>query len=202
MFKWEGTWVNLWLINADVLKLNLKELLNGIKNVKVIANLPYYITTPIIMKLLEDELPIESIVIMIQKEVAERLCAMPGTKIYGAITPAVNFYSVPSTLFEVPRTVFIPSPNVDSAVVKLDIRKQKPEVSDKKLLFKIIKAAFLQRRKTLVNALSSVFNKISKNDIRDIIVSTGFSEDIRGEKLSLEDFIKISEKFIEKKEDF
>ena len=157
---------NFNIINDDVLKVDLKNLIsenknNGIKKVKIVANLPYYITTPIIMKLLEEKLDIESITVMVQKEVAERLTTIPGDKETGSITYAVYYYSEPSLLFNVPNTSFIPEPEVTSSVIKLDILKEpRVKVKDEKLFFKIIKAAFMQKRKTLVNALvnGKIFN--------------------------------------------
>jgi len=148
---------NLRIINMDIMQYNLKELLNeySYEKVKVVANLPYYITTPIIMKLLEEELEIDLIEVMVQKEVAERLCALPGNSDFGAITLTINFYTNTEYMFTVPAEDFLPSPKVDSAVVRMEVIKNKIEVVDKKLLFKIIKAAFLMKRKTLLNSLGN-----------------------------------------------
>ncbi len=193
---------NLEIINDDILKLNLNEIIHNqkqsqnIKNVKIVANLPYYITTPIVMKLLEDKLDIESITIMIQKEVAERLIEIPGGKNVGAITYAVNYFSIPEGIIEVPNTAFIPEPEVISKVVKLKIRKQPAvETKNPEMMFKIIKSAFMQRRKTLSNALvnNNIFK--SKEECINILKELGIDINIRGEKLSLEDYAKIANKF-------
>lgn len=190
---------NLQIINEDVLKINLNELIQNekqnceIQNVKIVANLPYYITTPIVMKLLEEKLDIESITIMIQKEVADRLIETPGGKNTGAITYAVNYYAVPKGITEVPNTAFIPEPEVTSKVIKLVIRKDAPvNVNDEKLMFKIIKCAFMQRRKTLLNALVNNGIFFSKEQAIKALEQLGFDINVRGEKLSLQDFAKIS----------
>lgn len=152
---------NIEIINQDVLKVNLNEIIqkekaqNGIKGTKIVANLPYYITTPIIMKLLEEKGEFESITVMIQKEVADRLCETPGGKLSGAITYSIYYYAEAEKVLEVPHTSFIPAPEVDSEVINLKIRKEPPvEIKDEEKLFKMIKYAFMQRRKTLINALS------------------------------------------------
>lgn len=189
---------NIEIINADIMKTDIKELIKNEKNVKVAANLPYYITTPIIMLLLESSLDIESITIMIQKEVAQRLSAKAGTKDYGAITLAINYYSNPEIMVTVPPSAFLPPPKVYSSVINLYLKKPDVEVFDEKLMFKIIKAAFNQRRKTLVNALTSAFSDIGKESIKNIIISSGFDENIRGETLSLSDFAKLSNNFPKK----
>lgn len=192
---------NLRIINEDVLKLDLNKLIEderkiqNIKNVKVVANLPYYITTPIVMKLLEDKLDIESITIMIQKEVADRLIEKPGGKNVGAITYAVNYFSEPEGILEVQNTSFIPEPEVTSKVLKLKIRNEPTvKTSNPELMFKIIKAAFMQRRKTLLNAL--VNNKIfeSKEEGIEILQQLEMDVNIRGEKLTLEDYAKLTNK--------
>ena len=192
---------NLEIKNEDVLKVNLKKLikeekeLNNIKNVKIVANLPYYITTPIIMKLLEEELDLESITVMIQKEVADRLIAIPGEKNAGAITYTVYYYSIGKKIIEVQNDSFIPEPEVTSEVIKLIIRnKPDIQVKDKELMFKIIKNAFMQRRKTLLNSLnnSNVFK--SKEDGIKILKKLGLDENIRAEKLTLQDFANIANK--------
>ena len=191
---------NLEIINNDILKLDLNKIIkeekdnNNIKDVKIVANLPYYITTPIVMKLLEDRLNIESITIMIQKEVADRLIEIPGGKNTGAITYAINYYSIPEGIMEVPNNSFIPEPEVTSKVLKLKIRNEPPvEVENVDLMFKIIKAAFMQRRKTLLNALLN--NKVieSKEDGIKILNSLNMNLDIRGEKLSLNDYSRITD---------
>ena len=192
---------NLELIYEDFLKLDLDELISekfdGLE-VKVVANLPYYITTPIIMKILEGKHKINTIAIMVQKEVAERLTAYPGTKAYGAITLAVNYYSKARIGMIVPNTVFIPRPKVDSAVVVFDVYEH-PVVSVKneKLLFKIIKASFGKRRKTLLNSLSSGLT-YSKEEIKEALEDCGIDVSLRGEKLSIEQFASITNNLIKK----
>lgn len=189
---------NIEIINEDVLKVNLQDLLkkekqeNNFQSVKVVANLPYYITTPIIMKLLEDKLDIDSITIMIQKEVAQRLLAEPGTNLSGAITYGIYYYTVPQNVIEVSRDSFIPAPEVDSQVIKLNIRKNPPViVKDEEKLFKIIKLAFMQRRKTLINALSNG-NLYTKEEIKQMLEDLNIDLQIRGEKLTLEQFAQIA----------
>ena len=187
---------NFELINDDILKVDLKEIIksNKLKFTKIVANLPYYITTPIIMKLLEEELEIESITVMIQKEVAERLIAIPGTKNSGAITYTVYYYAEAQKIMDVENNSFIPEPNVTSSVIKLDIRKSTPiQVKDKELMFRIIKQAFMQRRKTLVNALSTMDIFDSKEQIINILKTLNINEKIRGEALSIEEFANISD---------
>ncbi len=192
---------NFEIINEDVLKVDLVNIIknekenNGIKDAKIVANLPYYITTPIIMKLLENRLDLESITVMIQKEVAERLCAIPGEKQSGAITYSVYYYAEAYKVLEVKNTSFIPAPEVDSEVIKLVIRKEPPvKVKNEKDLFKIIKYAFMQRRKTLLNALSKCELFKDKEEIKKIFSELNFDERIRGEELSLEEFAKIADK--------
>lgn len=190
---------NFELINNDVLKVDLKNIIGKektegkIKNVKIVANLPYYITTPIIMKLLEEELELESITVMIQKEVADRLIATPGEKNTGAITYSVYYYADSEAIMEVPNSSFIPEPEVTSKVIKLNIRKEpavKPK--DKEKMFKIIKYAFMQKRKTLLNSLTN--NGVFKNKTQgtEILNSLGIKENVRPEELTLEQFEKIS----------
>lgn len=197
---------NFELINEDILKValnkiiekNLKEL--NLSRAKVVANLPYYITTPIIMKLLEEKINIETITVMIQKEVAERIIAMPGTKLSGAITYSVYYYSEASKILEVMPDSFIPEPNVHSEVINLKLRKQPPiSTADEKLMFKIIKQAFMQRRKTLINAVSNSSTTYSKNDIIEVLEKLNIPNNIRGEALSLEDYAKISNELYKKK---
>ncbi len=192
---------NFEIINDDVLKVDLVNIIksekenNEIKEAKIVANLPYYITTPIIMKLLESRLDLESITVMIQKEVAERLCAIPGEKQSGAITYSIYYYAEAYKVLEVKNTSFIPAPEVDSEVIKLKIRKEPPiKVESEKKLFKIIKYAFMQRRKTLLNALSKCDLFKNKEEIKKIFDELNFDERIRGEELSLEDFAKIANK--------
>lgn len=190
---------NFELINNDVLKVDLKNIIKKekeegkIKNVKIVANLPYYITTPIIMKLLEEELELESITVMIQKEVADRLIATPGEKNTGAITYSVYYYADSEAIMEVPNSSFIPEPEVTSKVIKLNIRKEpavKPK--DKEKMFKIIKYAFMQKRKTVLNSLTN--NGVFKNKTQgtEILNSLGIKENVRPEELTLEQFEKIS----------
>ena len=191
---------NFELINNDVLKVDLKNIIEKekkegkIKNVKIVANLPYYITTPIIMKLLEEELELESITVMIQKEVADRLIAVPGQKNTGAITYSVYYYASSEAIMEVPNSSFIPEPEVTSKVIKLNIRKE-PIVTpkDKEKMFKIIKYAFMQKRKTLLNSLTN--NGVFENKQKgiEILNSLGIKENVRPEELTLEQFEKISE---------
>lgn len=187
---------NVKVINNDVLKVDLEKLIEeefeGL-NVKVVANLPYYITTPIIMKLLETRLDISSISVMIQKEVAERMIASPGGKDFGALSVAVQYYSKPKIITSVPKTVFIPQPNVDSAVIKLDIYKTPPvDVVDEKLMFDVVKSAFGQRRKTILNALSGGYLNLDKEKIKQILEIAKIDPKKRGEVLSIEDFAHIA----------
>ena len=191
---------NFEIINNDILKTDISKIIYNekkdgiIKNAKIVANLPYYITTPIIMKLLEEKLDLESITVMIQKEVADRLSATPGDKNCGAITYSVYYYSSPEKILEVPNSSFIPEPEVTSEVIKLNIRDSKAvSVKDENLLFKIIKCAFMQRRKTLLNSLcnSKVFP--SKDEGIKILNILGFSPNVRAENLTLDDFGKIAD---------
>ncbi len=190
---------NIEIINQDILKVNLNDIISkekkeiGIKNAKVVANLPYYITTPIIMKLLEGKSDIETITVMIQKEVADRLCETPGGKLSGAITYSIYYYAEAEKVLKVPNTSFIPAPEVDSEVIKLRIRKEPPiKVKDEEKLFKIIKYAFMQRRKTLINALSQCDIFKNKEEIKNILERLEISEKIRGEALTMQDFANIA----------
>ena len=190
---------NFFILNEDVLKVNLKELIekeksfNQIKNVKVVANLPYYITTPIIMKLLEEKLELESITVMIQKEVANRLIAIPGDKEAGAITYSVYYYAESIGILEVPNRAFIPEPEVTSKVIKLNIRKNAPIcVKDEKFMFKIIKSAFMQRRKTLLNALNNTGIVKNKEQGIKLLDKIGLDVNVRPENLSLQDYANIA----------
>ena len=194
---------NFEVQNQDVLKVDLKELIKkekeniNIKNVKIVANLPYYITTPIIMKLLEEELDLESITVMIQKEVADRLIAIPGEKETGAITYSVNYYSIGEDILEVPNYSFTPEPEVTSKVIKLTIRNKPPvEVKDKEFMFKIIKNAFMQRRKTLLNSLNNSKVIRSKEEGIKILNELNIDENIRAEKLTLQNFADIANKIL------
>ncbi len=191
---------NVSIINEDIMKADIdaiikkyKELYNA-KSVKVVANLPYYITTPIIMRFLEEVKGVDKMVFMVQKEVAERMVSGPGTKDYGALSVAVQFYSNPKIVFDVPPHCFIPQPEVHSTIIGLDILSEPPvEVADKNLYFKIVKASFGQRRKTLVNALSNsgFFNK-NKEQIKQIIAEMGLNENIRGEVLTVAQFAQLT----------
>ena len=194
---------NFELIHNDVLKVDLADIIknekkdSNIKRVKVVANLPYYITTPIIMKLLESELDLDSITVMIQKEVADRLTAIPGSKESGAITYSVYYYSTAESILEVPNSSFIPEPDVTSEVIRLSIRKESPvKVKDKTLMFKIIKFAFMQRRKTLLNSLSNAKIFQNKEEGIKLLSSLNLPIDIRAEKLTLQDFADITNKLI------
>ncbi len=187
---------NFILINEDFLKLDILKLLkeHSCNRVKVVANLPYYITTPIIMSLFENNIPIESITVMVQKEVAERMEAKPSTKDYGALSVAIQYYSTTDIVANVPPNCFIPRPNVGSAVIKLSLRKEQPyELYDTKLMFKLVRAAFNQRRKTLLNAINnSPELNISKEDVSSALNEMNISQTIRGEALSLEQFCQLS----------
>lgn len=193
---------NVTVINSDILKCNIEELCKQYSSngrLKVVANLPYYITTPIIMELLEknNNSVIESITVMIQKEVAERLEAEPGNKDYGAITLSINYYSDANIVMTVPASCFMPRPNVDSAVIRMDIYDKPPVATmDEVKMFKVIKAAFSQRRKTLVNSVSSSTD-IAKETILKSLNEMGLSESVRGETLSLEQFAELSDRIIE-----
>lgn len=185
------------IINKDVLKLNVEDILEHNADgqyIKVVANLPYYITTPVIMKILEEKWPIERMVVMVQKEVAERMTAAPGSKDYGALTLAIQYYADPQIVTTVPSEAFYPPPTVTSAVVLLKKRHESPvDVVSVEMMFKVIKASFMQRRKTLLNALSNagVFN-ISKEILKEKISSAGLDPQQRGETLSLEDFSRLT----------
>ena len=190
---------NLEIINDDILKVDLSNLIqtkkqkSNIKSVKIVANLPYYISTPIIMKLLEQKLQIDEIIVMVQKEVAERLIAQTGTRLSGAITYAVEYFAEASKVIEVPKESFIPSPKVESEVIKLKVRKtHKIEVKDEKLLFDIIQKSFTQRRKTLANALVNYNISKSKSDVEKMFKTLEIDINARGENLTLEQFAKIA----------
>ncbi len=185
---------NVEIIHGDVLKIDVEKLIHEKLDggpVKVVANLPYYVTTPIIAKLIEDNLNLESIIVMVQKEVAERMEAGPGGKEYGSLSVFVNFYSKPEIVVKVPKTVFMPQPKIDSAVIKLTINKELPDV-DKDKFFKIVKAAFSKRRKTILNSLSTYGFNIEKETIKEALEKLNISPETRAENLSVEDFIKIS----------
>lgn len=194
---------NFELLHNDILKVDLNSIIkkekenSDITGVKIVANLPYYITTPIIMKLLEEQLDLESITVMVQKEVADRLIATPGSKDTGAITYSVYYYATSEAILEVPKDSFIPEPEVTSKVIRLQIRKVPPvEVKSKKVMFKIIKSAFMQRRKTLLNALSNTKVFLNKEEGLAILKKLNLPDDIRAEKLTLQDFANITNEFI------
>ncbi|MBR5437500.1 MAG: 16S rRNA (adenine(1518)-N(6)/adenine(1519)-N(6))-dimethyltransferase RsmA [Clostridia bacterium] len=185
---------NIEIINADVMKTDLKALIEekfqGMK-VVVCANLPYYITSPVITLLLESKLPIEAVTVMIQKEAADRLCTPVGSRDSGAITVCTNYYSVPESLFNVSRGSFMPAPNVDSTVIRLNVRKEPAvKVNDEKKFFKMVKAAFAQRRKTAVNSIASGMS-LSKDTVANAIAAAGLDANVRAEKLSMEELAAI-----------
>ena len=188
---------NVTVINEDVLKVDIKKLAeekNGGKPVKVVANLPYYITTPIIMGLFESHVPIDSITIMVQKEVADRMQEGPGSKEYGALSLAVQYYAKPEIVANVPPNCFMPRPNVGSAVIRLTCHEKPPvEVEDESFMFNIIRASFNQRRKTLVNGLgNAAFLPVTKEQVAEALEKMELSPTIRGEALSLEQFAELS----------
>lgn len=189
---------NLEIVSGDVMKIDLKKLIEekflDCKSVKVCANLPYYITSPVIMTLLESELPIDEIVVMVQKEAGERLCAEVGTRDAGAVTVAVHYYAESEILFGVGRESFMPSPKVDSVVIRLSLRKEKKfEVKDRKKFFTVVKCAFSQRRKTALNSISNTMGA-DKNKIGSVFSDLGIEANTRAEKLTMEDFINIAER--------
>lgn len=197
---------NLKIINNDILKVNIQDLIikektnakekgTMIENVKIVANLPYYISTPIIMKLLEDRLDISDIIIMVQKEVAQRITATPGTKLSGAITYAVDYYAETEKILEVSKESFIPSPKVESEVIRLKIRKKtKISIDNESKFFGLIKRSFSQRRKTLVNTLVNYNYIKDKEEAKEVIKGIGLDENVRGETLSLEQYKILYEK--------
>ncbi|MDO5362994.1 MAG: 16S rRNA (adenine(1518)-N(6)/adenine(1519)-N(6))-dimethyltransferase RsmA [Eubacteriales bacterium] len=197
-------WNNVTVINNDVLKVDLRQLAlekNGGRPIKVVANLPYYITTPIIMGLFENKVPIDSITIMVQKEVADRMQVGPGTKDYGALSLAVQYYAKPQIVANVPPNCFMPRPKVGSAVIRLEKYEEPPvQVKDEKLMFRIIRASFNQRRKTLVNGLkNSQELSFSKEEIEKALTNCGLSLNIRGEALTLEKFAELANSFYDLK---
>ncbi len=194
---------NFEIIHGDILQIQLNKLIkkekeeHGYTTAKVVANLPYYITTPIIMKLLEERLDLESITVMIQKEVANRLIATPGEEETGAITYSVYYYATAEGIMEVSNDSFIPEPEVDSKVIKLTLRKEPPvEVKSRGVMFKIIKSAFMQRRKTLLNALTNTKVFMSKEEGLRILKEVHLDENVRAEKLTLENFAEITNKIL------
>lgn len=193
-----GEFDNIKIINEDIMKINISELVKeefGNQKVKVAANLPYYITTPIILALIEPDLPITDLTVMIQKEVAERISAKPSTKSYGALTVAVNFYAEPEMVCTVPPSSFMPQPKVSSAVIRLKMR-EKPAVNVKSAdkFFKVVRASFAQRRKTVLNSLAnSSWLDMSKDEIRSILNTVGIDEKRRGETLDMNEFAAIAD---------
>lgn len=188
---------NVTVLNEDILKTDLikiSEERNGGRPLKVVANLPYYITTPIIMGLLESGAPIDSMTFMVQKEVAQRMCASPGTKDYGALTLAVSYRCEAKSCADVPPNCFIPRPDVTSSVISLKKRTETIPVSDEARMFTLIKAAFSTRRKTLVNCIAqSPDLNMGKEEAKELLAAAGFNENIRGEQLSLEDFARLAQ---------
>jgi len=189
---------NIEIVHGDVLELDIKSLLAekmaGVDKISVVANLPYYVTTPILMKLLEERLPLENIVVMIQKEVADRIAAKPGTKDYGSLSVAAQFYADTEVAMIVPASVFIPRPNVDSAVIRLKVRDRPPvEVDDQDVFFRVVRGSFAQRRKTLLNnLLSSLFRKEQKEAVTQMLADIQIDPIRRGETLSLAEFARLA----------
>lgn len=185
---------NIEIVHGDILKIDIAKLIEEKLNggpVKVVANLPYYVTTPIIAKLIEEGLNLESVTVMVQKEVADRMASKPGSKVYGSLSVFVNFYSDPKVIVKVPKTVFMPQPKIDSSVIKLTLKKELPDV-DREKFFRIVKAAFSKRRKTIINCLSSYGFDIDKETIRQALESLDINPEERAENLSVEDFMNIS----------
>ena len=192
-----GEYDNLKVVNADVLELDLNRLIDeefGGMKVVVCANLPYYITSPVIMKLLEDRLPVESITVMVQKEAAQRICAEVGTRQSGAVTVAVNFYSKPELLFNVSAGSFMPAPKVDSAVIRLNVYREPPyRLDDDKKFFRVVRAAFAMRRKTVLNSISSSLG-LEKSVVNGVLLESGVNPQARAESLGMDDFCRIAER--------
>ena len=186
---------NVQVINEDILKVDIKELIGDCDSMKVVANLPYYITTPIIMGLFENHIPAKSITVMVQKEVAQRMQAAPGSKDYGALSLAVQYYAQPYIVANVPANCFMPRPNVGSAVIRLTRWENPPvKVKDEKLMFKLIRASFNQRRKTLQNGINNSPDlNFTKEQVVEALGKMGLSESIRGEALTLEQFAQLSD---------
>lgn len=191
-----GEFSNVEVLNADVLKLDLNKLIDDCfqgMHVAVCANLPYYITSPVIMALLESRIPVDAVTVMVQKEAAARLCAPVGSRDAGAVTVAVNYYAQAEKLFDVSAGSFMPAPKVDSSVIRLNIRKEPPvEVSDEKFFFRVIKAAFGQRRKTASNSLSAGLG-IPKDKVSTAIAAAGFEPSVRAESLTMQELARLSE---------
>ncbi len=195
---------NVSVLHDDILRVDIKKIAdekNGGKPIKVVANLPYYITTPIIMGLFESHVPLESITIMVQKEVAERMQAGPGSKDYGALSLAVQYYSIPEIVAEAPPHCFIPQPKVSSSVIRLTVRPEPAvQAQDERFLFRCIRASFNQRRKTLANGLKNAPDiPVSKEGIEEAIEEAGFPATVRGETLTLDNFAQLSNLLLSKK---
>lgn len=196
---------NTKIIHQDILKANVKEMIEdefqNIKDIMLVANLPYYVTTPIIMKILEEKIPLRGIVVMLQKEVAERISAKPGTKEYGSLSIAIQYYTKPEVVMIVPKTVFVPQPNVDSAVIRL-MRRETPlvTVKDEEFFFKVTRSSFAQRRKTILNNLTSQLEggKEKKDQIIEALEEANIEPSRRGESLSIEEFGLLSDCLYEK----
>ena len=185
---------NIEIVHGDILELDIEELIDEKLSggpVKVVANLPYYVTTPIIARFLEESLNVDSLTIMVQKEVAQRMVSKEGSKVYGSLSVFVGFYSEPEIVLNVPKSVFMPSPKIDSSVIKLKMKKDLPDV-DRDKFFQVVKASFSKRRKTVLNALSSYGFQLEKEEIRQSLIDAGVDPVSRAEQLSLEDFIKIT----------
>ena len=193
---------NVKILNADVMKLDLRRMIEEEfpgGEVAVCANLPYYITSPVIMRLLEERLPVTSITVMVQKEAAERLCAHPGERVCGAVSAAVWYYAEPEILFQVSRGSFMPAPNVDSAVIRLRIRRTPPvEVADEPFFFRVVRAAFAQRRKTAVNSIANTLGR-SKQAVAAAFDAAGVPQNARAEALTLEDFAALTAGLLQEK---
>jgi 16S rRNA (adenine1518-N6/adenine1519-N6)-dimethyltransferase len=191
---------NVKIIHQDILKADVHEVIasefSGVQDLMVVANLPYYVTTPILMKLLEDRIPVRGMVVMLQKEVADRIAAKPGTKDYGSLSIAIQYYTEAETVMVVPKTVFNPQPNVDSAVIRL-IKRPKPavQVQNESFFFTVVRASFAQRRKTLLNNLTNnlSFGKEKKQEIEQTLESVGIDPKRRGETLSIQEFATLSD---------
>lgn len=181
---------NVEIIHGDIMKVDLKEIIGEEKNVKIVANLPYYITTPIVMKLLEENLKMKSITVMVQKEVGERFCAIPSGKEYGAITVSINYYSDPKIVLDVPKDNFNPIPEVDSCVVQLKLKKNHIELKDKKLFFRLIKIAFSQRRKNIGNSLTGI--GMTKQEVKEMLEALSLDINLRAENLSINQYAQIA----------
>lgn len=181
---------NVEIIHGDIMKVDLKEIIGEEKKVKIVANLPYYITTPIVMKLLEENLKMESITVMVQKEVGERFCAIPGGKAYGAITVSINYYSDSKIVLDVPKDNFNPVPEVDSCVVQLKLKENHIELKDKKLFFRLIKIAFSQRRKNIGNSLTGI--GMTKQEVKEMLEALSLDINLRAENLSINQYAQIA----------